>query len=663
MTLFNYLLFKERMMTTTNHRIDHHDADERLCNTSDNPEFYQVLAIKLKRREFLIGSLGLAFLTLPKGAALAGETPLPTTSRPASRLGFNPVAVSDADKIILPEGYQYQVILPFGSRLPHPDLDLKIGSHHDGMHFFPIYGGNDEGILVLNHEYIEPRFLHNSYQGRTFSSSAVYIDADGHRDAKEVFDEMAAHGVTVVHIKRDEQGEWLPTSSPLNRRIDATTPMQISGPARGHDKMRTPFSPDGTQARGTINNCAHGVTPWGTYLTCEENWAGYFYNPTSQPREQQRYGVRNETSGRYAWERAKSSAAQADLFQRFKADDAYINEPNQFGWVVEIDPLDPHSTPIKRTALGRFAHEGVIFRPAVDGQPIECYMGDDARFEYIYRYVSDAPYSKQKPQANLLDEGTLYAAKFHADGHGEWLPLVYGQGPLTAANGFDSQGDVLINTRLAADLVGATKMDRPEWGAIDPDSGEVYFTLTNNTRRQAEQVDAANPRAANPYGHIIRWQESATQPNQFDWNIFLLAGDQSDSEFAGAPLNDTNQFNAPDGLWFDKEGRLWIQTDMSERVLNTGDFEAFGNNQMLACDPVSGDLRRFLVGPIGQEITGITATPDGKTLFINVQHPGATTSPDAFKRNQFSSRWPMGYGVPRSATVVITKTDGGVIGT
>jgi len=642
-------------MRLHNHRIDHQDADEPICNTSPNPDFYQVLTTKLKRRDFLIGSLGLAMLSLTNPSVMA-------LNRPSSKLGFEPVAVSDADSVLLPAGYQYQVILPFGTRLPHPDLDLEVGSHHDGMHFFPLYNGNDEGILVMNHEYIEPRFLHASYQGRTFSSGAVYIDSNGQRDWREVKAEMAAHGVSIAHIKRQANGEWQPIESPLNRRIDATSPMRISGPAQGHPKMRTPYSPEGLQTRGTINNCAHGVTPWGSYLTCEENWAGYFYNPSRQPREQYRYGVRSETSSRYAWERTKAPEDRHDQFRRFQASGDYVNEPNQFGWVVEIDPLDPHSTPIKRTALGRFAHEGVIFRPAVAGQPIECYMGDDARFEYIYRYVSDAPYLPEQPNHSLLDEGTLYVARFDDNGQGEWLPLVFGQGPLTPAHGFDSQGDVLINTRLAADLVGATKMDRPEWGAIDPHSGEVYFTLTNNTRRQAEQVDAANPRATNPYGHIIRWQESAQQPGHFEWSIFLLAGDQSDSEFAGAPLNDTNQFNAPDGLWFDQDARLWIQTDISERVLNTGDFTEFGNNQMLACDPQAGDLKRFLVGPVGQEITGITATPDGRTLFINVQHPGATTQADAFKRNQFTSRWPLGYGVPRSATLVITRADGGVIG-
>lgn len=306
--------------------------------------------------------------------------------------------------------------------------------------------------------------------------------------------------------------------------------------------------------------------------------------------------------------------------------------------MVEFDPFHPNSTPVKRTALGRFAHEGVVFQPGVEGQPIVCYSGDDANNEYIYKFVSKGVYRKADGTANgaLLDEGTLYVAQFNDNGSGEWLALVFGQGPLHSPL-FSSQADVLINTRLAADTVGATKMDRPEWGAIDPKSGQVYFTLTNNSSRTA--TDRANPREKSRWGHIIRWTE------------------------AGKPLTVKNMHNSPDGLWFDHDGRLWIQTDISANVMNTGDFAQFWSNQMLCADPRTHELKRFMVGPLGQEITGVITTPDGTTLFINVQHPGATTSADDFGAGKLLGTWPNQGRYPRSATLVITKEDGGVIGT
>ncbi len=385
------------------------------------------------------------------------------------------------------------------------------------------------------------------------------------------------------------------------------------------------------------------------------------------PREQSRYGVSKEKVSRYGWELADSGA---DEFLRFdvtpkaaSATEDYRNEVNGFGWVVEIDPFNPESRPVKRTQLGRFAHEGVVFHEPVEGQPLVCYAGDDARDEYIYKYVSTQPYQKETASGHLLDNGTLYVARFNEDGTGDWLPLVFGMGPLTPENGFNSQADVLVNTRLSADTVGATKMDRPEWGAVDPKTKEVYFTLTNNNRRQ--EADAANPRTENDWGHIIRWREAEDNlaSKQFEWNLFVLAGPEGESELAGASLDETNIFNSPDGLWFDADARLWIQTDMSESVLNTGKWEQFGNNAMLAADPVNKVIRRFLVGPVGQEITGVVTTPDRKTMFVNVQHPGATTSPEDFAEVKLTSRWPSEDApYPRSATLAITREDGGVIG-
>ena len=340
----------------------------------------------------------------------------------------------------------------------------------------------------------------------------------------------------------------------------------------------------------------------------------------------------------------------------------FSNEPNTFGWVVEVDPFNPETIPVKRTALGRFAHEGVVFREAVLGQPLVCYMGDDARFEYIYKYVSRQNYQPGLKGDDLLDDGVLYVARFYEDGKGEWLPLVFGQGLLTPAHGFESQADVLLNTRLAADKVGATKMDRPEWGAVHPDTGEVYFTLTNNTKRMEDQVDNSNPRPQNHYGHIIRWKESSQSSTRFDWDIFVLAGDEADSRLGESKLDENNRFSSPDGLYFDAQGRLWVQTDMSEKALQSDGWKVFGNNQMLACDVEKQEIRRFMVGPIGQEITGISQTPDGKTLFVNIQHPGATTSAEEFAQGDFRSHWPMGKGLPRSACVVISRKDSGVIG-
>ena len=499
---------------------------------------------------------------------------------------------------------------------------------------------------------------------------------EGGRNPDEVRKEINAHGVSIVRIRKQANGEWQVVQGVRNRRITAATPMEISGPVRGSDFVRMKYSPDGTRTRGTINNCAHGVTPWNTYPTCEESWAGYFVNriqidqKPELPREHERSGVPTG-QGRYNWDEVRGGG---DEFERFDATtkaastvEDFRNEPNGFGWVAEIDRFNPNSTPVERTALGRFAHEGVEFAPVREGRPLVAYAGDDAVNEYIYKFVSARPYNAATANGSLLDEGALYVAKVNADGTGEWLPLVHGQGPLTGRNGFRSQAEVLVNTRAAADAVGATKMDRPEWIAIDPRDGRVYCTLTNNTPRTAEQTDPANPRAQNRFGHIIRWRENEDDhaSTRFTRDIFVLAGPPNDSRIAnGQPLGPDNIFACPDGLWFDRDGRLWTQTDISESAQLRGPLEPFGNNQMLCANPVTGEIRRFLTGPRGQEITGCCTTPDGRTMFINVQHPGATTPAEDFAAGRYSSNWPDGGNcIPRSATVVITKNDGGVIGT
>ncbi len=646
------------------------NGDEPLSNHSANPHMSEL--IDQRRRQILAGGAAigaLGFLGVLPQAVEAAEKSAKLPFKKRNRLPFEALPVNRADTITVPAGYRASVILPWGTPISGnfpafledasnsaQDQAEQVGMHHDGMHFFPADGrrgggrNSDHGLLVFNNEYIDAPLLHPN--GPTAVNGLRTV-------AEEVRKEINAHGVTIVEIRRDRFGDWQVVPGRYNRRVTAATPMQIAGPARGHSLLKTRYSPQGTATRGTQNNCSNGYTPWGTYLTCEENWAGYFASRDSDlPRELQRYGLRS--TSRFGWD-----TLAGDEFERFdatrKAADAtgdYRNEPNHFGWIVEIDPFDPTSTPIKHSALGRFAHEGLIFAPVRAGRPLVCYSGDDSQNEYIYKYVSRGKYLPilRRP-GSLLDDGTLYVARFKTDGTGEWLALdirdkAFRAACSAAGVSFADQGEVLINTRLAADIVGATKMDRPEWGAVNPDNGEVYFTLTNNSSRTVP--DAANPRAANPYGHIIRWREGRSDHagTSFRWDIFLLAGPQSDSRAPnGAALDETNILASPDGLWFDPDGRLWIQTDMSGSQLASGPF---GHNQMLVADPRTGEVKRFLTGPIGAEVTGISATPDFRTLFVNIQHPGEGST-----ATNLLSSWPDGPGRrPRSATVVVTREDG-----
>jgi uncharacterized protein len=654
-----------------------HDFDVESSNTTSNPHFADVLVANQRRRALLKGVLGVAVagaLGMRFGNAGAASSnylrdyrreldqagiPYPLPPRP----GFLPVPPTRADAITLPPGYRAQVLLAWGEPLTGTrpayregglntgaEQEQQVGQHHDGMHYFLMPDDpNNHGLLVFNHEYIDPATLHPN--GPT--------TVGGVRPADEVRKEIAAHGVTVAEIRRTN-GEWRAVPGRYNRRITAATPMTISGPAAGHAKMRTQYSPDGRSSRGTINNCAHGFTPWGTFLTCEENWAGYFVNKdASRPREHLRYGVPS-TATRYAWETQDPRFDATSVASAATGD--FRNEPNQFGWVVEIDPFKPGSTPKKRTALGRFGHEGAWVSPPRINERVVVYMGDDANNEYVYKFVTRRPWISLQFDRDILDEGTLYVARFNEDGSGTWLPLDFADPAFRAAADtagvvFADQGDVLINTRLAADVVGATKMDRPEWAAVNPLTREVYITLTNNTARTAAQVDAANPRGPNAFGHIVRWREQDDQPwaTTFQWELFELAGDAASGSAlpgtAAIPLDVDSMHASPDGLWCDPAGLLWIQTDMSGSQQGTGPF---GENQMLAANVETGEIRRFLVGPIGQEVTGVVATPDLRTLFVNIQHPG----------DGRTSNWPDGGSArPRSACVVITRDDGGIIGT
>lgn len=524
----------------------------------------------------------------------------------------------------------------------------QAGDNHDGMHFFPcVDNPNSHGLLVINHEYVNAT-LHP--QG--------FSRIDGKRPLDEVRKEQAAHGLSIIEIRR-QGGVWQRVmDSRYNRRISALTPMAISGPLAGHDLMKTAQDPSGTRVQGTLNNCSMGVTPWGTYLACEENWHIYFVNRDTDDYQARpshwRYGIPNNPDPRkYQWDTADPRFDATP--DPARPHGGQVHEPHRFGWVVEIDPFDPASTPVKRTALGRFCRECAVVSLGEDGR-MAIYSGDDTQGEYIYKFVPKGRYDPSNPAANrrLLDEGTLYVARFESDGSGQWLALAAGENGLTPENGFADQADILLNTRLAADHVRATPMDRPEWVAVHPHTREAFVSLTNNSMRgETYAVDAANPRANNLHGHILRWREKGADPaaTSFEWDIFLLAGDAADT---GEPTDANHTgtikgdiFSSPDGLAIDRAGRLWIQTDYDDEAPQNRNM---GCNQLLCADPGSGEVRRFLVGPRGCEITGITFTPDYRTLWINVQHPGLS-----YPASDGKTR-------PRSTTVVISKDDGGIIG-
>ena len=644
------------------------DSEDIPTNLSSNPEFQSVVASAVSRRGFLRTGTGLsAAMFLGLGGGLAGCAATSTPSGPAL-MGFTAIPISTADTVTVAPGYTARVLAPWGT----PLLDgapkfrgdgsedaaaqaQQVGDNHDGIHFFALDGKSDEGLLVMNHEYCTVNPKTGAYVW-LFGNQGKAVRQKWSRD--NVDKSMNAHGVSVIHIQRDTKGQWnIVPRSVYNQRITAHSAMEMSGPAAGDALLRTKADPSGKRAYGTFNNCGNGFTPWGTYLACEENFNNYFGTTGTDDQRnaaQKRYGLSAKAST-FQWEKHEK---RFDYMQE-------PNESNRFGWIVEIDPFSPGSIPQKRTALGRFKHENAAFTLTKDGRPV-IYMGDDQANDYIYKFVSKHKYVPGGKTSHLLDEGDLYVARFDAGkasgdfaGTGQWLLLDKNANPTLRANTqLTNQAAVLVHARMAGDAVGATKMDRPEWVSVHPKTGEVYVTLTNNSGRKV--ANEANPREKNLYGQIVRWREAGSDAaaTSFEWDIFVLAGnpsvykDRKDLRSGSANVTADNTFNSPDGLAFDRDGRLWIQTD--GKYSNTGDYAGQGNNQMLCADPVTKEIRRFLVGPKEAEVTGITFTPDHKTMFINIQHPG----------EEGNSHWPDGdKSIPRSATLVITKDDGGVIGT
>jgi uncharacterized protein len=720
-----------------------HPKNDLTINPSGNLSIHDVIAnVDAGRRRFIKGSAGATALAAAGGLTLSGIVSTVQAAPVPAGLGFPgigfegiPAAIVPLpDAVRVPVGYTVRSFVSWGDPIAiggvpfAPDASntaaeqaRQFGANTDGMYFFPFTGNGgvatpDRGLLVVNNEYTHEEILYTDGQ----------TGASGYSIAK-ARKSQAAHGVSVMEARRIN-GNWtVVKSSPYGRRFTSNSPMRISGPAAGHALLQareftvtdsgsvpTGRMTDGRTALGTINNCANGMTPWGTYLTCEENFNGNFGSSAALPTAAS--GEIGKLLNRYGFSTAGFGYQWHTVDPRFDLA-TNPNESNLFGWVVEIDPFDPKSVPVKRTALGRIKHESAQYVVDAAGK-LAVYMGDDERNEYIYKFVSSGTYNPNNRAANreLLDAGVLYVARFDSGLTGRWIPLLPGtvgvngvalrDNPnFTGASDAEVLAKILIKTRMAADAVGATMMDRPEWTGARPRIGgfnkiEVYCTLTNNNRRGSSAtpssnaidgsttaasarpaVDAANPRADNIYGHIIRWQEDGDSvlAVTFTWDLFLQAGDTATAKtpaerYTGNIVDNpagSADFGAPDGLWFDHFGRLWVQTDQAGNA--QGDWVNIGANCMVCADPNTREARRFLTAPPHAEVTGIAMTPDGRTLFVGIQHPGEDAP--ASNPQQYSSwpasQWttqadgvtPLPFGRPRSSVVVITKDDGGIIGT
>ena len=705
---------------------------DNLAVDESSPNFYQnVMHAQMTRREVMAGvtaatavAAGGSLLTACGGAGDL-EAPAPAVAS---------IAKSTADRVVIPAGYTatalYSLGDPVKAGIPaykndgtDTDFANRAGDHHDALYFFGMNAAgtvdptiSSRGLLCMNHEALTEDFLHTTIVDPARTAA---------RPSDQVLKETEAHGVSIIEVARGASGNGVSINlnGVNNRRITTRTPMVLSGPAAGDARVKhksytangATFG-DGVNVQGTLNNCANGYTPWGTYLTCEENWAGYFFRGRADQTRRddlERYGIRTLNAMGAAADSIGFQGLNWDLasgaeeeYKRFNctatgatAADDYRNVPNTFGYIVEIDPFSNTAPVKKRTALGRFNHEGCWPAPARAGQPVVFYSGCDGRFEYIYKFVSTAVWDPADLGRGItagdkyMDSGKLYAAKFSDDGKsGTWLELSPGVNGLSASNGFGTAADIAIVTRRAADIAGATSMDRPEWGAVNPVTGEVFFTLTNNTSRgngtatELPEIykgnrdigaDAANPRINNANGHIIRLRETGglNAATSFEWEIMVFGSRADNTANNISNLNADSEFSSPDGLWMDQRGLLWIQTDDGSNF--TTGSTALSNNQMLVTIPGAPGqtpvIRRFLVGPKGCELTGVDITPDGKTMFVNIQHPGeVTTGVNLSQPSTFQSHWPMGSDAtadastgtarPRSTTIVITKNDGGIIG-
>ena len=650
------------------------EATEDLGRSNPAPQrpIGRIIAERLSRRGALRGLAGMAALaTLPVEAAAQGigRTPHSTGNTPdggPSSLTFPELRHQLAQGDAVAEGHAIQPLIRWGdpiladapefqpARQSPENQARQFGYNNDYLDFFPLPQGSrasDHGLLVVNHEYTNPELMFPGIASRSAARQQM--------TAQQARIEMMAHGGSVIEVRR-EAGRWaVVKESHFNRRITAETEFRLSGPAAGHVRLRTGYDPSGTRVRGMLSNCAGGNTPWGTVLTCEENFNFYFGGEAAENGPQaahyRRYGIRREPA--YAWRRFEP---RFDLNRE-------PNEPNRFGWVVEFDPYDPASMPVKRTALGRFKHECCTHAVSRDGR-VAFYGGDDERNEYVYKFVTARPWNPRDPAANrdLLDEGTLYAARFAADGTMRWLPLVHGQGPLTTANGFRSQADVVIEARRAADLLGATPMDRPEDVEANPVNGRIYVMLTNNAGRIAEQVNPANPRPANIHGHVLEIIPPGAGTAQADhaaeecrWELFLAAGKPGvdpGTQYHRATSAE-GWLSCPDNCGFDNKGRIWIATDGATGAAGIADglyaADTAGFGRALT--------RCFYQAPIGAEVCGVCFTPDNHTLFLAIQHPGQ--GPGSSFDNP-ATRWPdFRDGLPpRPAVIAITRIEGGEIG-
>lgn len=625
------------------HRLSFDAIDELRDPRPAETDFDRVVARGLSRRGFLSGLVAFGSGAAAMGAGTLLSSTSARAQTAASRFAFTPIPIATDFEVHVPEGYTWKPLARWGDKLfsDAEEFDAEtgvtlasservFGENTDGMELFVI---GDRQVIAVNHEYA------NTDVNLPAAQEGVSMSADDVRLLQNI------QGVTVMEVAEGADGWSIVVDSPFNRRITHNTPMTFTGPAAGSDFLKTEADPTGTASLGTFNNCGAGRTPWGTYLTCEENFNSYFGSTVADaaaPDHFKRYGIDAETV--YGYEK---------FDPRFDWS-KNPNEPLRAGYIVEIDPADASSTPVKRTAMGRFKHENAATVVSRDGRVV-VYMGDDERGEFLYKYVSNGVYVAGGDTSTLLDDGILYVARFNEDGAGEWLALTPETTGMTAA-------EVAVFTRMAASKVGATTMDRPEWVAVSPVAIEAYCCLTNNSRRKPEATNAGgdamvavpgspNPRAENGYGQIVRWYPADEDhtATTFTWDLYVMAGNPTvhqDAYAGSGNINAGNMFNSPDGMKFDTTGLLWIQTDGDDS--NEEGFVGHGNNQMLAGDPATGQIERFLTGPKDSEVTGLTWSADRRTMFLGIQHPGGS--------------FPDGTGLPRSAVVAVKRADGALMG-